>query len=123
MKVDMLLIERDQDLLDLTVDVLSSFGINVEACNSFHKAIDSLKNSKYDLIMCTHLLDKDKTAQDVYNALTSINAQTNFGILSGAPFEFDSSFLNKLDLIIEKPFDVEKMCLQVKPLIKNKKAQ
>lgn len=117
MSADILLIERDLDLLDLTVDVLISYGLKVQACNDFSNAISYLENSTYSLVISSDLLDKDKTAEDVLNALRVLCSKTSFALLSAAPATFENTFLKRIDLIIEKPFDVEDMCLQVKPLL------
>ena len=115
---NILMIEDDIELAEIISETLEAYKIKVTNFTSPKKAIESLKNNIYDLV----ILDLSLPEIDGLEVLKKIREFSNIPIIiSSARSDFDDksiAFENGADDYLPKPYDLRELVLRINSNIK-----
>ncbi len=115
-----LLVEDDLDLQEVTRNFLEISGYEVKVSSSGKEALKILENFLPDLII-TDLMMPDGTGWELLKSLKNFKKKPKIIVISGATSLLDHSIvldILKVDLFINKPFELKKLLADVKNLLK-----
>jgi len=115
---NILMVEDDIELAEIISETLEAYKIKVTNFTSPKKAIESLKNNIYDLV----ILDLSLPEIDGLEVLKKIREFSNIPIIiSSARSDFDDksiAFENGADDYLPKPYDLRELVLRINSNIK-----
>jgi len=109
-KYRVLVVDDETSVLTTYRMILERQGYEVVACATSHKALDVLKESRFDGVLCDYSLEEDHTGLEVILAARKYDADVPATLLTGyATKETSQEAASQNIEIMFKPIDIEEL--------------
>ncbi|MCY7295696.1 PAS domain S-box protein [Alteromonas sp. a30] len=114
--LNILLLDDEMDLLDVTAAILSRDGHQVTSCHNAEMAVQMLSEKSFDLFLSDILMPGEKQPIDVINKIKDTNISTKIMLMSGYQGTNNEALTNFP--ILQKPFSRDKLLSSIHELFK-----